>query len=296
MSKRASLVTVIALVVLLLAGSTMALWRLNRPYPEQAAVLTSDAHYGSAVIDARGPLAYRQGHAQGARHLYARRLLSYAGPVGGVLADAGTILARLHALGLAPGEKVLVYDAGDQRDAALVTLVLQAYGVEARALRGGLSALPGPLTRAVPELEPTAKPFTRDARLLVTAADSLEHLRESAVAPVDVRPPGDYLAGHVASAVDLPAGTLLPDGSLPRYATVEALLTGAHFTRDTHVFLYAGALADAARAWLALTAYGIHHVHVLDAPYGGLAAAGAPTSSAPVAATSAKPSSSLCWQ
>ena len=272
MSKRASLVSVMALVVLLLAGSAMGVWRLNRPYPEEAAVFTSDPHYGSAVIDARGPLAYRQGHAQGARHLYARRLLSYDGAVGGVLADTGTIRARLHALGLVPGEKVLVYDGGDQRDAALVTLVLQAYGVGARALRGGLAKLPGPRTRAAPEVEPTTKVFTRDARVLVTAADSLKHLRDNAVASVDARAAGDYLAGHVASAVELPAGTLLPGGGLPRYATLDALLARAHITRDTHVFLYAGELAGAARAWLALRAYGIHHVHVLDAPYAALVA------------------------
>lgn len=296
MRRRASLVAVAVLAALLLSTSALAVWRLNRPYPQRAAVVTDDPHYGSAVIDARGPLAYHRGHAKGARELYARSLLSYTGRVGGVLAEPASVADRLHALGLAPGEKVLVYGAGDGRDAGLVALVLQAYGVAARLLRGGVTALPGPLTRAVPVVTPTTAPFQRDPRLLVAAADAPEHLRENAVAPVDVRPAARYGEGHVTGAIDLPAADLLPGGHLPRYATLDARLQRAHITRLTHVLVYGDDLRDAAAAWLALSAYGVRRVHVLSAPYPALIAAGAPTSRASAQVTTAEPNGSLCWK
>lgn len=296
MRRRASLAAVAILAALLLSTSAMALWRLNRPYPRQDAVLTSDPNYAATVIDARGPLAYHRGHARGARELYARALLSYTGRFGGTLADPATIADRLHTLGLAPGEKVLVYDAGDGRDAALVTLVLDAYGLRARVLSGGVAALAGPLTRAAPKVTPTTAAFRRDPRLLVAAANAPKHLRENAVAPIDARPAASYGVGHVTSAISLPAGEVLPGGRLPRYATLDARLQRAHITRLTHAFVYSDDLRNAAAAWLALSAYGVRRVHILSAPYAALAAAGAPTSSAPTQATTAEPNGSLCWK
>lgn len=288
----------VVLTLLLLLAAGLGFYRLNRPLPNADALVVSAVPEDAVVVDARGPLAYRQGHLAGAHHLYARELLSFED--GGGLASPDALAERLRALGLSPGEPVVVYDAGDGRDAPLVTLMLRAFDVDARMLEGGLEAWRergGDVSDAVPDApEPSDARFSLDERLLAGADEAREHLEEGAIAPLDVRSRAEYEREHVEGAVHLPADALLAGGELPRWSELADRLEPARITRDTHPFVYGGDVREAARAFLALRAYGIDHLHVHRGSYEALERAGLPLSQTESTRASSERSSSICWR
>ena len=290
----------VALLALLVAAAGLGFVGLNRPLPAEDAVVTLTVPGAVTVVDARGPLAYRQGHLPGARHLYARDLLSFEGASVGGLASSDALAEQVRALGVAPGEEVVVYDGGDGWDAPLVTLVLHAFGVEARMLAGGLEAWrarggePSDTLPAKPE--PSEVGLTFDDRLLVEAAEAGQHLADGAIAPLDVRPRADYQREHVEGAVHVSADALLPGGTLPRWSMLTARLEPARITRDTHPFVYGGDVREAARAYLTLKAYGLEHLHVYRGAYPALRTAGLPLSQAETVRATSERSSSICWR
>ena len=254
---------------------------------------------GAVVVDARGPLAYRQGHVPGARHLYSRQLLGYD-PMPGVLAAHAKIAPRLDSLGLAPGAAVVVYDGGDGDGAPLVVLVLRAFGVEARLLRGGYGgwlAVGGiPEEGPAPEAAAVAGVvWTFVDRLVVGSAEVEDHLMANLVAPVDARSPAQYAGEHLEGAVNLPADRLAPAGGLPRYSETAERLAAARVTAATHILLYGATLAEAARAWMTLAALGHSQFHVVAGPFEILRAAGLPLTAVPAAHAASIESNSMCW-
>ena len=81
-------------LILLAATAAVAAtggWQLNRPYLDSAAVLAATVVSGELVIDARGPLAFSQGHIPGAANIWAREMLSFQGASPGMLADPAGI-------------------------------------------------------------------------------------------------------------------------------------------------------------------------------------------------------------
>ena len=288
--------------ILLLAAAAVAVAggvRLNRAYPDAAAVFADAAAEGTVVVDARGPLAYRSGHVPGARNLYSRELLGYD-PVPGVLAPPAEIGPRLDAIGLTPGSAAVVYDEGDGSGAPLVVLVLRAFGVDARLLRGGYAgwlalggaAESGPAAAAPAGVGGT---WTFDDTFLVDSAEVGARLRANLVAPVDARAPAQYAGEHLEGAVSLPAGRVIPAGTLPRYSEMAEQLAAARVTPATHVLLYGASLAEAAQAWIALAAFGHARFHVVAGPFEVLRAAGLPLTAVPADRAASIESNSMCW-
>ena len=151
-----------------------------------------------------------------------------------------------------------------------------------------------------PELPPAPQPseaqFAFDERLLVNAEETLAHLNENLIAPLDVRDAASYLQGHIEQAVNIQSDRLLPDGTLPRWSVLNNQLERARITYDTHPILYGADLNQAAQGWLALKAYGIPHIHVYAGPYEGLVRAGLPVSESVSERAISTPSSSVCWR
>lgn len=290
----------VLLALLLMSAAGLGLWQLNRPLPNAEALLTERVPEGALLIDARGSLSYRRGHLPGAYQLWSRDLLSFTGEVSGTLAEPETIAAKLRTLGLGEDSRVVVYDDGDGQNAPLVLLVLQAFGIEAQILEGGVTGWlerSGELSRDMPPTpEPSQADFNFDDTLLVNAEESKVHLVETEVAPVDTRDPNAYLQGHIETAVNIQAERLLPQDGLPRWSLLNNQLERARITLDTHPLIYGAEVAEAAQAWLALKAYGIEHIHVYHAPYGGLVEAGLPVSEAESIRAVSTPSSSVCWR
>jgi 3-mercaptopyruvate sulfurtransferase SseA len=290
----------VLLAAALIAAGGIGAWQLNRPLANADALVVASIPQGALILDARGSLAYRGGHLPGAHRLWSRDLLSFTADVPGSLAEPSVIAERLAALGLGPGRPVVVYDDGDAQDAPLVVMVLHAFGIDARMLEGGVAAWLG----AGGELgdEPPPPPARSDAdlafdrRLLVRAEETLEHLVENLVAPLDLRDPGSYRGRHVDGAVNIPADALLSREGLPRWSDLHDRLAGARITVDTHPLLYGADLHQAARGWVALKAYGLPHIHVFAGPFEALVAAGVPLSDTPRDRATSTPSSSVCWR
>ncbi len=290
----------VLLAFALLSTAALAAWQLNRPYPLRDEVLTQSVSASAVLLDARGPLLYRRGHIPGAHHLWSRELLSFDGEVPGVLAEPELIEDRLRSLGLEQGQAVVVYDGGEHDEAALLALILHSFGVPARVLQGGLEgwlAQGGDLATEVPSApEPSEAEFTYNHRLLVNAEEAREHLDEALIAPLDVRPTEAYLQGHIETAVNLETSTFWSGGQLPRWSALHSELLQRRVTLDTHPLVYGEDLQQAARAWLALRAYGHDFIHVYAGPYGGLVAAGLPVSETVSQAAISTRSQSVCWR
>lgn len=288
------------LAAAMLAAAGLGLYSVNRPLPNADALMTARVPQDAVVVDARGSLAYRQGHLPGARSLWSRSLLSFEGAVPGMLADPDDLAEELRAAGLTPGDRVVVYDDGDGRDAPLVVLVLRAFGLDARLLEGGLEAWRAvggtPQSGAPAEVAPSDAAFTFDTQLVVSGDEAAAHLAADAIAPVDVRAASAYGAEHVEGAIRLDADALLPGGSLPRFSTLDAQLRQVRLTRDTHPLIYGADVRQAARAWLTLAAYGIPHLHVYRGPFEGLAQSGLPLSQTAATQATSTRSSSVCWR
>jgi 3-mercaptopyruvate sulfurtransferase SseA len=217
-----------------------------------------------------------------------------------MLKEPELVADKLRALGLAPGQEVIVYDDGDGQNAPLVVLVLHAFGIEAKLLKGGLSGWlerGGTLSSETPPTpQPSRVEFAFDRRLLVNAEETLVHLAKNAIAPLDVRDETSYLAEHIEAAVNIPAARLLPGGTLPRWAALNTLLERARITHDTHPLVYGADLSQAAQVWLALKAFDIPHLHVYAGPYEGLVRGGLPVSQTPSERAVSERSSSVCWR
>lgn len=290
----------VLLALLLTSVAGLGLWQLNRPLPNAEALLTERVPEDAMLVDARGSLSYRRGHLPGAQHLWSQDLLSFTGEVPGALAPSEAIAAKLRTLGLPEGRQVVVYDEGDGQNAPLVVLVLHAFGVDARLLEGGLqhwTERDGTLSTELPPApQPSEVSFQLDDRLLVDAEETLLHLDENLIAPLDVRDVSAYLQEHIERAVNVQADRLLPGATLPRWSVLNNQLERARLTHDTHPLIYGTDLNQAAQGWLALKAYGIPHIHVYAGPYEGLVRAGLPVSESVSEQAVSTPSSSLCWQ
>lgn len=289
----------VALAALLLGAAGVGLWQLNRPLPGAGDLIVERLPESAATVDARGPLAYRQGHLPEALRLWSRDLLSFDESAGG-LAGAEVLEERVRSLGLEPGSQVVVYDDGSGEDAALVVLVLRSFGFDARVLQGGVDGWArrgGELsTEAAPQASARSPALEFDGRLIVDPAEAHTHIAENEVAPLDVREPDAYGEGHLEGAVNLPVAELLPGGETPRYSVLSRALGPARITRDTHPLVYGSNAGEAAVAWLALAAYGVEHIHVLPSPYPALVEEGFAISQTTTPAATSTRSSSVCWR
>jgi 3-mercaptopyruvate sulfurtransferase SseA len=292
----------VLLATLLLSAAGLGMWQLNRPLPQAGALLVRGVPEGAAVVDARGPLAYRRGHLPDARRLWARDLLSFQESAGG-LADPEALESEVRALRLEPGDLAVVYDDGEGEEAALVLLVLRSFGIDARYLQGGLGgwvrsggepSVGAEPPRAGPGAE--GQDLELDRRLIVDPAEAQVHIAANEVAPLDVRGREAYLEGHLEGAVSLPVAELLPGGEPPRWSELSRALGPARITRDTHPLLYGADASQAAMAWLALAAYGVAHIHVLTDPFPTLAAEGFTVSETVTPAATSTRTSSVCWR
>lgn len=289
----------IALAALLLSAAGLGLWQLNRPLPNASALIAREIPDSAALVDARGPLAFGRGHLPGAGRLWARDLLSFDESAGS-LADTEELARAVRSLGLEPGGMVSVYDDGDGEEAALVVMVLRAFGFDARFLAGGVQAWSergGELsTVAAPQQEAHPAELEFDRRLVVEPAAAHAHIAANEVAPIDVRAREGYLEGHLEGAVNVPVSDLLPGGDPPRYSVLSRSLGPARITRDTHPLVYGATPGQAALAWLALAAYGVEHIHVLGDPYPALVEEGFAISETSTPAATSTRTSSVCWR
>ena len=285
----------LVLVVALVAAAVSGLWRLNRPFPEYDQWFVAQVPQGAMVIDARGSLSYSRGHIPGAPRLWSRGFLSYSAALPGILKTPEEIWAILGAIGLAPDQEVVVYDQGTGADAPLVALVLTSLGVSARVLDGGFDAwLAAGGTPNTDPVAPAAAVSPGDWAIEQATLVSTEIVQgaqtNEGIVLADARGGIYFAIGHLEMAVSVSASQLAPDGALPRWSDAAWVIDHVGVLPDTSVMVYGTDLAEAARTWLSLRAYGIENVKVFAGPFQVLATAGLamemPVAGAPVRASS----------
>lgn len=289
----------LVMAVAVVAAAASGLWRLNRPFPEYDQWFAAQVPQGAVVIDARGSLSYSRGHIPGAPRLWSRDFLSYSAALPGVLKTPDEISAILGAIGLAPGRAVVVYDQGTGADAPLVAMVLTALGVSAKVLAGGFDAWVAaggvPSTGQVaPALAVSPGEWATDQTLLVSAEAIQGAQSNDEILLADARGGIDFAIGHLEMAVSVSATQMAPDGGLPRWSEAAWVVDPVGVGPETPVMVYGTDLAEAARTWLSLRAYGIENVQVFAGPFQVLAAAGLAMED-PVAGAPVVRASSVCF-
>lgn len=110
-----------------------------------------------------------------------------------------------------------------------------------------------------------------------------EQLSRQDLVLLDTRPRGDYEAGHIPGALNLPDTLTYQQksagGRIAELGTMQTLLRERGIDQNTPVIVYdAGTLLDAARVFWALEVYGLRNVKLLSPGFGDWSMKGYPVS------------------
>lgn len=187
-------------------------------------VLDASRHLPAANRDPRAE--FEAAHIPGARFLYLASLTDTESPVPAALPSAEQLAARLSTLGVAAGDRIVIYDDSAVKTAARAWFILTAHGVEQVAiLDGGLEkwrAEDRPLESGMPDITP-AEPMTLTlAPRVRSKADMLANLETRAEQVIDARgadrvfgigidPVHGGQNGRIPGSHNLPFGSLFKD-------------------------------------------------------------------------------------
>ena len=244
---------------------------------------------GLRIIDARfalmdpqaGGLGYDSSHLPGAAYADLNLDLSEPGVPGEgrhPLPDEANFTRKLGAWGIAPGDQVVVYDAGDgSMAAARLWWMLKLLGHERVAvLDGGLA---GWRARGLPETSevrtaPTLPPYPAgfDRSRIATSAEVQSRLLEAPGWLLDARAgerfraeaePIDPVAGHIPGAVNRPIADNLQAGHFKPAAELQAAIEPLLGGRDPQeVVVMCGSGVTACHLLLAMEHAGLHGARV----------------------------------
>jgi thiosulfate/3-mercaptopyruvate sulfurtransferase len=190
-----------------------------------------------ALDPTRDPQAeYRAGHIPGARFL---DLSGFADPhskLPGMLPTAERFAERIGALGVATGDRIVLYDNSPHRTSARAWWMFRTFGARQVAiLDGGLAAWYGEGRPLSPGDEPPAEPATftatKDAAAVRDLADILDIIAQGGEQILDARgaarfsgeeaDPHGAAPGHMPGAFNLPYGRMLAEDG--RFKQADAL-------------------------------------------------------------------------
>jgi thiosulfate/3-mercaptopyruvate sulfurtransferase len=171
---------------------------------------------------------------------------------------------KLTAIGLAPGDTVVVYDGGTVYAPRLWWVLRQLGQKDVRILNGGLAAWTsaGGKTETGPStVKPAASPYigTPDASAISTLAETAAAVGTSGVVFVDARTSKEYAAGHIPGAVNI-AFTLNTAANPPkRWKSADelrAMYAVVGVTPDKHVIAYCSTGVRSAATYFTLALIG----------------------------------------
>ncbi|ACU54897.1 3-mercaptopyruvate sulfurtransferase [Acidimicrobium ferrooxidans DSM 10331] len=196
-------------------------WRLGTPVSEHRARYDAGHVPGAIFVDleAVGTGAHRPG---AGRH---------------PLPEPGQVARDLAALGVDLGAPCVVVDDARGASAARLWWLLDALGVEAYLLDGGLEALEGPRCQDPCDRRaaatPRAVPATWPGELVLDVDTLADQLNDPSLCVLDARARERYLgqsepidprAGHIPGARSLPIDEVLATGRFPDPATARRIL------------------------------------------------------------------------
>lgn len=226
---------------------------------------------GRVVIDVRSAEAFAAGHVPGAVHLDVKALRAEVDGVAEQLAPRASVAAVLGALGVDPGDEVIVVDEGSTPAAARVVWTLLYFGhppARVRMLDGGWAAwvaAKGPQSAAAAEVVASEGAAVGEARpeLRVDAAWVLAHLGDPQVLLVDVRSDEEWSAGRIPGAQHVEWKRARgADGRLLAEPGLRELYARALASPTVAVYCKSGMRASL--TWLVLATLGHPDVRVYD--------------------------------
>ncbi len=250
-------------------------------------VLDASLHLPAAGRDAAAE--YRAGHIPSARFLDLATLVDPGGTLDNAFPDEETVTARLRALGVSAGGRIVLYDDSPLRSAARGWFVLTAFGArDVAILDGGLAKWKAEGRPLAQGEEPAAAAGDFTARLDRAALRDIAAVRRAVDTGgeqiVDARsaarfsgaegePRPGMAAGHVPGAANLPIGMLYAaDGTMKGEADLAAEFAAAGVDPDRPVITMCGSGITASVLNFALARLGRRDVALYDgswAEWGG---------------------------
>ena len=172
------------------------------------------------LVDLGGAGEYAAGHLPGAVNITWEQLSVTDTRPASITAWQGTVAALLGRLGIAAGDRVVVYDHGSLFAARLWWVLDQLGHAGKQILDGGYAAWQqagGPVTTDVPAPSAVAYTPRPQPAVLASEADVRALLGGATVRLVDARSPGEFNAGHIPGAVNIPYTTTAGDGTPDRF-------------------------------------------------------------------------------
>ncbi|MHA7819144.1 MAG: sulfurtransferase [Erythrobacter sp.] len=204
-------------------------------------VLDASHHLPAANRDPRAE--FEAVHIPGARLLDLASLTNTASPVPAALPNTRQLADRMAALGIAAGDRIVLYDDSAVKSAARAWFALVAHGVERVAiLDGGLAKWRNegrPLASGPVEVAPAAPRALAEARLVASKADMLANLETGREQVLDARSADRVFGsgidpvhggenGRIPGSLNLPFGEVLnADGTFGSPAELRATFAGA---------------------------------------------------------------------
>lgn len=198
--------------------------------------LILDATYYLPADQARARAEYRAGHLPGARFFDIDRVSDPEARLPHMLPPPEVFGPAMAALGIDGSRPIVVYDRSVTHfSAPRVWFTLQAYGLEARVLDGGLSAWTGPLVSGEETGAVAERAWTLEASRVIAGEelardlDRLQILDARGAARFEGRaaePRPGLISGHMPGARNIPFDQLTSEGRFLAPEALRALFAG----------------------------------------------------------------------
>ncbi|MCB9706609.1 MAG: sulfurtransferase [Myxococcales bacterium] len=220
--------------------------------------LAADLAGERTILDLRSAAEHEAGHVPGAVFLDPSSIRATVDGVSGQIADQATLEAVLGAVGVSADRPVVAYDDGTAQAASRLAWTLRYHGkLDVRVLDGGFGAWSADghevEVGATSPVAATLALAAGDPLLRVDAAWVEAHLGDPAVKLVDARTVGEYEAGHIPGALQIPwQDTKAADDRFLADAPLRALYEGAGVLAADTVIAYCQTGTRASPTWLSL--------------------------------------------
>ncbi|MGH2549276.1 MAG: sulfurtransferase, partial [Thermomicrobiales bacterium] len=187
---------------------------------------------------------FQAGHIPGATQVDYSALEISDTSATGLNAWESQVSSTLTALGITPDSTVVVYDYGTHYSPRLWWVLKQFDQANVYLLDGGFQSWESSslaVETGLPQTPPPAAPFDASPDASTTADTSAVQaaIGSSGVALVDARTPGEYAAGHIPGAINIPfTDNYAADGTLLDIDALTELYASQGVTPDQAVIVY----------------------------------------------------------
>ncbi len=221
------------------------------------------------ILDVRSPDLYQEGHIPFALSLPAAAVLDATSRIEGARRSDAELAQMFSSLGIGRESRVVLYDDKGGHEAARVLWILRYLGHQSVSLVDG----------GFPKWQEDGRYVTQQTRLvtqeyfpldlvprrLATADWILDHLGDSNVVILDVRPPERYAESHIPGAINIPwRKNLDADETWKNPEELRELYESAGVTKDKDIVVYCQGGNHNAHTYVTLKALGYPQVRSYD--------------------------------